>query len=104
MKTQINTKPIPIIITLAAAFIACVMSIVQHVEFSVFVARLLVVVVIFLFMGTVIKLILDYAFRVIEPPVSIDAEVPPEGMLLDDDDEDAEGEGSEVNSAESEEG
>ena len=58
-----NTKPIPIIITLAAAFISCVISIIQRVELSVFVSRLLIVVIIFLFMGTVIKMILDYAFR-----------------------------------------
>ena len=37
-----NTKPIPIIITLAAAFLSCVESIFQRVDFSVFVTRLLI--------------------------------------------------------------
>ncbi|MDC7278224.1 hypothetical protein NXH64_01790 [Butyrivibrio fibrisolvens] len=69
-----NTKPIPIIITLAAAFISCVMSIIQRVEFSVFVTRLLVVVLIFLTLGTIIKMILDYAFRELEPAESLDDE------------------------------
>ena len=70
-----NTKPIPVIITLAAAFISCVISILQKVEFQVFVSRLLIVVVIFLVMGTIIKMILDYAFRVLEPPVSLDEQL-----------------------------
>ncbi len=73
MKT--NTKPVPVIITLAAAFISCVISIVQKVDFSTFVSRLLIVVVIFLVMGTIIKMILDYAFKTLEPAVSIDAEL-----------------------------
>ena len=54
-----KTKPIPIIITLAAALLSCVISIVEHVEFSVFVSRLLVVVLVFLTMGTIIKMILE---------------------------------------------
>ncbi len=70
-----KTKPIPIIITLAAAFISCVVSIMQRVEFSVFVSRLLIVVVIFLVMGTIIKMILDYAFRTLEPVQSIDEQM-----------------------------
>ena len=40
---KVNTKPVPIVITLAAAFISCVVSILQNVDFSIFVARLLVV-------------------------------------------------------------
>lgn len=70
-----KTKPIPIIITLAAALISCVISIVEHVDFSVFVSRLLVVVLVFLTMGTIIKMILDYSFRTLEPTVSIDEQM-----------------------------
>lgn len=81
---KINTKPVPIVITLAAAFISCIVSILQRVDFSIFVTRLLVVVLIFLFMGTVIKIILDYSFRTIEPPASIDAENPELDNLGDD--------------------
>lgn len=70
-----NTKPIPVIITLAAAFISCVISIYQHVEFGIFVKRLTLVVLIFLFMGTVIKILLDYSFKTLEPTVVIDEPV-----------------------------
>ncbi len=71
-----NTKPVPIIITLAAAFISCVISIMQHVEFGVFVSRLLITVVIFLVMGTIIKMILDYSFKTLDETPIIDSEVP----------------------------
>ena len=70
-----NTKPIPVIITLAAALLSCVISIVQHVEFSVFVTRLLIVVLIFITMGTIVKMILDYSFKTLEPTVSIDEQM-----------------------------
>jgi hypothetical protein len=81
-----NTKPIPVIITLAAAFISCVVSIVQRVEFAKFVSRLLIVVVIFLVMGTIIKMILDYSFRTLEPTVSLDDQIDAsiEGDLSDE--------------------
>lgn len=61
-----NTRPIPIIITLAAAFISCLMSIFQRRDFSVFVYRLLIVVVVFLVLGTIIKMILDYSFKTLQ--------------------------------------
>ena len=80
-----NTKHIPIIITLAAAFISCVMSIIQRVEFSVFVSRLLVVVIIFLTMGSIIKMILDYAFRELEPAESLDSEPQDISSILTED-------------------
>jgi len=82
---KINTKPVPVIITLAAAFISCVISIVQKVDFSTFVSRLLIVVVIFLVMGTIIKMILDYAFKTLEPAVSIDAELEDTATIEDSD-------------------
>ncbi|SDB10985.1 hypothetical protein SAMN02910298_00543 [Pseudobutyrivibrio sp. YE44] len=98
-----NTKPIPIIITLAAAFISCVMSIVQDVDFSVFVGRLVVVVLIFMFLGTVIKLILDYAFRTLEP-VSIDGEPSEEDAMEDEEGNLEDVEASQVGESESGEG
>lgn len=69
-----NSKPLPIIITLAAAFISCSASIMQKVDFSTFVFRLLIVVVVFLVLGTIIKMVIDYAFRTFEVP-SIDDEL-----------------------------
>ncbi|SCZ78436.1 hypothetical protein [Pseudobutyrivibrio xylanivorans] len=100
-----NTKPIPIIITLAAAFISCVMSIIQRVEFSVFVTRLLVVVLIFLTLGTIIKMILDYAFRELEPAESLDDEPQDiSSVLTEDEIEEDDQMGTENVSSEPEEG
>ncbi|MBQ7470588.1 MULTISPECIES: hypothetical protein [Pseudobutyrivibrio] len=97
---MINTKPVPIIITLAAAFISCVISIAQKVEFSEFVKRLAIVVAIFLVMGTIIKMILDYAFKTLEPITPIDEDVISVSTPLDE----AEGqEGQEESSEESQE-
>ena len=98
-----NTKPVPVIITLAAAFISCVISIMQRVEFSVFVSRLLIVVVIFLVMGTIIKMILDYSFRTLEPVTSIDEQM---DVSMDTPDEDDSEEDVQINEnpGESEEG
>lgn len=70
-----KTKPIPIMITLAAAFISCVASIMQGVDFSVFVSRLAITAVVFLVLGTIIKMILDAAFKE-EKTIPIDANVP----------------------------
>ena len=98
-----NTKPVPVIITLAAAFISCVISIMQRVEFSVFVSRLLIVVVIFLVMGTIIKMILDYSFRTLEPVTSID-ETLESSIDTPSDDEDEEDVQTNEKSGESEEG
>ncbi len=98
-----KTKPVPIIITLAAAFISCVMSIVQKVDFSVFVGRLVVVVFIFLFMGTVIKMILDYAFKTLEP-ISMDEDNSSDEALLDEEDDLENVEESQIGEGESEEG
>ena len=70
-----KTKPIPIIITLAAALISCVISILQRVEFSIFLSRLIIVVAIFMVMGTIIKIVLDYAFKTLEPVAPIDGNI-----------------------------
>ncbi len=99
-----NTKPIPIIITLAAAFISCVISILQRVEFSIFVTRLLFVVLIFLTMGTIIKIVLDYAFRTLEPPPSLDGDEEDVVPLGEDEDSELDEEQSSENTSESEEG
>ena len=84
---MINTKPVPIIITLAAAFISCVISISQKVEFSEFVKRLTIVVVIFLVMGTIIKMILDYAFKTMEPISPIDEGISGISTTLEEDED-----------------
>lgn len=61
-----NTKPIPIIITLIAALVSCVASIIQHVSFTIFTTRLLWVVIIFGVMGIIVKVILDKSLNVME--------------------------------------
>jgi hypothetical protein len=103
LEEAMNTKPVPVIITLAAAFISCVISIMQKVEFSVFVGRLLIVVVIFLVMGTIIKMILDYSFRTLEPVTTIDEQMDISNDVPDEDDSEEDVQISE-NSGESEEG
>ena len=77
-----KTKPIPIIITLAAAFISCVVSIFQRVDFSVFVFRL-------------------YSFRTLEPPESIDQDQVADNTIIEEGQTE---EDLEENSPESEEG
>lgn len=61
-----NTKPIPIIITLIAALVSCVASIIQHVSFTVFTTRLLWAVIIFGVMGSIVKVVLDKSLNVME--------------------------------------
>ncbi len=61
-----KTKQIPIIITLLAAGITCLVSVVQRASFAVYTKRLLLAVVCFAVIGTVIKVILDRSFRVME--------------------------------------
>ncbi len=61
-----NTKPIPIIITLLAAGITCLVSAIQRVPFAIYTKRLFVTVVCFALIGTVIKVILDRSFPVME--------------------------------------
>lgn len=61
-----NTKPIPIIITLIAALVSCVASIIQHVSFTIFTTRLLCAVIIFGVIGSIVKVILDKSLNVME--------------------------------------
>lgn len=81
-KKKYNTNLIPAFITLLAASITCIFGLVQRASFETFVTRLLVVVIIFLVFSTIVKMVLDYSFAVM------------------DEKNDAEGEGSESESAE----
>lgn len=58
-----NTKPVPILITLAAAGISCVISILQEASFRQFVLRLLLTVVIFGIFGSLVRVFLDMGFK-----------------------------------------
>lgn len=59
----LNTRPLPIIITLTAAGLSCVLSIIQGRDFSIFFLRLLVSVLVFSFLGSLIKILLDFIFN-----------------------------------------
>ena len=61
-----KTKQIPIIITLLAAGITCLVSAIQDVSFSVYTKRLFIAVICFALIGTGIKVLLDRSFRVME--------------------------------------
>ncbi len=61
-----KTKQIPIIITLLAAGITCLVSAIQDVPFSIYTKRLFLAVICFALIGTGIKFLLDRSFRVME--------------------------------------
>lgn len=58
-----NTRPIPIMVTLAAAGISSVVSILKEVSFSRFVINLLITVIIFGILGSLIRVFLDMGFK-----------------------------------------
>ena len=59
-----NTKPIPIMITLLASGISCILSLLQEVSFKTFVIRFALTALIFYFLGSVIRVLLDKAFKI----------------------------------------
>ena len=59
-----NTRPVPILITLAAAGISCVVSIMKQLSFADFVLRLLITVIIFGILGCLVRVFLDMGFKV----------------------------------------
>lgn len=60
---RLNTKPIPIIITLAGAAIASIISVIQFADFGLFFKRLLQSVIVFAIIGAVVKVVLDFIFN-----------------------------------------
>lgn len=73
-----NAKPIPIMITLLAAGISCVASIIQDVPFSVFTMRLLGVVLLFGTLGIVLRVVIERSFKVMEEEPEDEVEEEPE--------------------------
>lgn len=61
-----NTKSIPILITLTATFISCLASVIQRVTFSVFTKRFLLTVICFAVIGTIIRVVVERSFRVMD--------------------------------------
>jgi nucleosome binding factor SPN SPT16 subunit len=59
-----NTRPIPILVTLAAAGISSVVSILKDVSFGRFVINLLITVIIFGIFGSLVRVFLDMGFNI----------------------------------------
>lgn len=57
-----KTKTIPIIITLSAASISCLFSLIGHADMRIFVLRLLVSVLLFYVIGCFVKFFVDKIF------------------------------------------
>lgn len=88
-----KTKPIPAIIMLIAGFVTCVIAIYTHMELKVFTKTLFWVLVIFYFLGIVIKVVLDRNFKEMQdeevPEEEKDSEAEPEGEPQDENPDEA---------------
>ncbi len=58
-----KTKSIPAFIMLLAGAIACIAGIASHLEVAGFVKMLLIVLIVFYFLGCIVKIILDSNFK-----------------------------------------
>lgn len=58
-----KTKSIPAFIMLLAGAIACIAGIASHLDVAGFVKMLLIVLIVFYFLGCIIKIILDSNFK-----------------------------------------
>lgn len=76
-----NTKPIPILITLTAAFISCLASVIQGVTFAIFTRRFLLTVLCFAIIGIVVRVVVERSFKTMEQD---------EGQSEEESDEEAE--------------
>ena len=63
-----KTKQIPALTTLSAAAITSVFSLVQRVSFSIFLKRLVIATAIFLFLGIVAEIVIEWNFKSKEEP------------------------------------
>lgn len=81
-----NRKSLPIIITLIAALISCVSSILIGVSFNEFVKRFAITVVIFYILGSIIKVAIDIGFKVDEEETAKMEDEQAEGEDSEDED------------------
>lgn len=58
-----NTKQVPVVITLVAGFVTCILGFTMHMESARFVRTLVIVLVSFYIFGCVAKLVLDKNFK-----------------------------------------
>ncbi len=88
-----NTKPVPVLVMLAAGCVSCVVGIVNHFTLGTYVRTLLIVMVGFYLVGCILKIVLDKCFRIMQDPLSDMADAGMsdeliEDLSLDDDDMD----------------
>ena len=69
-----NTKSVPALVTLLAGFIACVAGIRAHMEVADFLIMLLIVLIVFYFLGGVVRMILDMNFKTKQEEETTDGE------------------------------
>jgi uncharacterized protein HemY len=69
-----NTKSVPALVTLLAGFIACVAGIRAHMEVADFLIMLLIVLIVFYFLGGVVRMILDMNFETKQEEETTDGE------------------------------
>lgn len=58
-----NTKQVPVIITLVAGFVTCILGFTMHMSSARFVRTLVIVLVSFYLLGCIAKLVLDKNFK-----------------------------------------
>ncbi len=97
-----NTKQVPILITLLGALVACVLTVLQGVEFSVFFFRFLIAVLVFGVIGTAVKILLDVEFN--PKPEEVMEGEEGEGELLEGEEGALEGEAGDSELGEDEQG
>ena len=69
-----KTKSIPAMIMLLAGFIACIAGIRAHMDLAGFMRMLLAVLIIFYFLGYIVKIVLDKYFSETEDKKTTDGE------------------------------
>ena len=69
-----NTKSIPACLALAAGFVTCIISFMQHVDTVVFAKRFIIVCIIFFVIGTVASVIINMNFKDMEEDGEADSE------------------------------
>lgn len=58
-----KTKQVPVIITLVAGLITCILGFTMHMETARFVRTLVIILICFYFLGCIAKLVLDKNFK-----------------------------------------
>lgn len=85
METKsVNAKTVPIMVTLLAAGISCVVSFVQHVPFQVFTMRFIGSVVVFGIFGIVLRVVIERSFKVMAEETQTEEETAEDAQGAED--------------------